>query len=50
MYVCIGTNNHLILKFLNSKGCGEKWDFDPEDGKCPLCRGYLVPESHIKSK
>lgn len=44
MYKCIGDNSHFILRFLNFEGCGEVWKNEPIDGKCPICRGYLVPE------
>nr|WP_179190333.1 hypothetical protein [Enterococcus sp. 4G2_DIV0659] len=23
--------------------CKEKWWYDPKDGKCPLCRGNIIP-------
>jgi hypothetical protein len=42
-YQCIGKFG--MFKFLNQKGCGEKWDRDFD--KCPLCRGYLIPESMV---
>lgn len=47
--VCIGVKKHRLLKFLNREGCGQKWDYDTKDGLCPICRGYLVPESLIKN-
>jgi rRNA maturation endonuclease Nob1 len=38
-YQCIGTFGNF--KFLDRKGCGEKWDHDHD--MCPICRGYLIP-------
>ncbi len=49
-FVCIGDQSHLILRFLNFEGCGETWWKDSLDGKCPICRGYLVPTSFQKEK
>ncbi|ALA13082.1 hypothetical protein TSARBOMBA_211 [Bacillus phage TsarBomba] len=48
MMVCIGNQSHHFLKFLNWEGCGEKWERDFPDGKCPICRGSLVPESFVR--
>lgn len=48
MMVCIGKPR--MIKFLSLPGCGEKWDHDFPDGKCPICRGELVPESYLKKK
>jgi hypothetical protein len=42
MFVCVGKFG--IVKFLNRQGCGEKWGKDTVDGKCPICRGNLIPE------
>jgi DNA polymerase II large subunit len=30
-------DNYICIK------CEEKWSFDPNDGKCPLCRGNIIP-------
>jgi DNA polymerase II large subunit len=30
-------DNYICIK------CEEKWPFDPNDGKCPLCRGNIIP-------
>lgn len=27
------------------RSCELDWTFDPADGKCPVCRGNIVPES-----
>lgn len=43
MYVCIG--KFRFFKFLNQKGCGESYSHDFD--KCPICGGYLIPESMV---
>lgn len=30
--------------------CALEWDYDPTDGKCPVCREVLVPKSMWKPK
>jgi hypothetical protein len=27
------------------QSCGLSWEYDTPDGKCPVCRGNLIPES-----
>lgn len=43
MYQCIGKFG--MFKFMDVKGCGEKFSIDFD--KCPICRGYLIPESMV---
>ena len=35
----------IIMYKCTRRSCGLDWTFDPADGKCPVCRGNIVPES-----
>ncbi|MGG1650535.1 hypothetical protein ABHN03_25270 [Paenibacillus sp. NRS-1775] len=48
MYQCIGVPKRHFMHFSSFIGCGEKWDYDYD--KCPICRGYLIPESIVSEK
>jgi DNA polymerase II large subunit len=47
MMQCIGVPKRHFLHFFHYPGCGEKWERDTLDGKCPICRGFLIPESMV---
>lgn len=43
-FTCIGKPAKGLFKsFLSIPSCGSKWDRDTIDGKCPICRGNLIP-------
>lgn len=47
-YTCIGRPaSGLFKKWREVPGCGLGWDFDPIDGKCPVCRGFLIPTGMV---
>ncbi|WEK65597.1 hypothetical protein [Paenibacillus polymyxa] len=48
MYHCIGVPKRHLFHLSHYEGCGEKWVFDYD--KCPICRGYLIPESLISKQ
>lgn len=48
MYRCIGVPKRHFLHFGSYDGCGEVWDRDYD--RCPICRGYLIPESLVTDK
>ncbi|PYE51532.1 hypothetical protein HUB98_05885 [Paenibacillus barcinonensis] len=46
MYQCIGVPKRNFMHFSSSIGCGEKFSVDLD--RCPICRGYLIPESMVE--
>ncbi|GEC93872.1 hypothetical protein [Brevibacillus brevis] len=47
-FTCIGKPAYgLFKKWRDLPGCGLKWEHDTPDGKCPVCRGNLIPTSMV---